>query len=180
MRRTLLPLGAALCTLAAFAAAPGRAGDPVPCGPGCQIVTETTYREVTRKVCRWVPDVKKTTKWVYDCKCEEYCAPRLFPSHLGDHNACNGCDSCAACGNVRTKHFLVKKQVVEECPSMKCVVECVTEKIPCVVQRRVPSGPMPCSGGITPLSALPPRAGSVTPVSYTTPTQPLRVGGLAR
>lgn len=175
MRPRKLPLSAVLFSLTLLAPAAGAQG-PAPCAPGCPMVTETVYREVTRKVCKWVPDVKKTTKWVYDCKCEDFCAPRFCPPKHG--HGCD-CDECRECGRLAVKHVLIKKQVVEECPTMKCVVECVTERVPCVVCR--PVGPMPCASGTMPLSAPPPSSG-VAPMSYQAPAQPasVRVGGLAR
>lgn len=99
-------LRAASALIALFIACIGAIAGDVPCGcdSGC-------------KVCREVPDVKKTTRYVYCCKCEDFCAPRILPPCLW--HLCGNC----ACGHVRTKYLLVKKAVVDECPTTKCVVD---------------------------------------------------------
>jgi len=155
MRPTILPLGAALSALAMLTPASG-AQQPPPCQPGCQVVKEVTYKEVVTKVCREVQDVQKITKWVYSCRCEDYCAPRIIPPASAFRGGCcgadsgcadSGCgDSCSACGIPRTKRLLVKEKVEVECPITKCVVECQTVKVPCVSYRQVPCGNVPCAG----------------------------------
>jgi hypothetical protein len=122
MRQSFLRPGLALgvLTLAAVAAWGGDPAPVVPVGHLGQVNAEPTVHHCVGgcgKVCREVPDVKKITKWVYCCKEEDYCAPRILPPCLW--HLCGGC----ACGVPRTKHFLVKKAVVTECPTTKCVVE---------------------------------------------------------
>ncbi len=142
MRKYLLLLAAMLFAVAAAPRA-GRAGGPFPdvpppCEPGCKMVAEVCYKEVVRKVCRTVPDVKKVTHWVYDCKGEDYCAPRILPPHLGSHHGCD--DGCKDCGKPRCRCMLVKTPVVEECSTTKCIVEYVSERVPYVVYRKVRCG----------------------------------------
>ena len=66
------------------------------------------------KVCVPEPTTKKVTRVVYESKCVEYCLPKC--SLFG------GCSNCDSCGKPRTKHILVKKVIIEECPATKCVV----------------------------------------------------------
>lgn len=114
------------------------------CEPGYQIVEEICYQDVCHKVCRVVPDVKKTTKPVYSCKTEDYClkkCPRL----------CHCAEDCPTCDHPRTRKILVKKFVTTECPTYKCVVETVVERVPCKVYRKVP-----CISVVPPPPCLPP------------------------
>ncbi len=75
------------------------------------------------KVCCLVPEVKKVTKPVYDCECEDFCVP-------GKSECCVGCDECGnrkliytpTCGRVRTRAKLVKKTETKEVKTFKCVV----------------------------------------------------------
>lgn len=75
------------------------------------------------KVCCLVPEVKKVTKPVYDCECEDFCVP-------GKSECCVGCDECGhrklfytpTCGCVRTRVKLVKKSETKEVKTFKCVV----------------------------------------------------------
>jgi hypothetical protein len=76
------------------------------------------------KICVRVPDVLKTPRTIYDCKCEDYCAPRCsLRALLGGLCGCG--DTC--CGPVRTRKILLKKVVTDECPTTKCVVQ----QVPC-------------------------------------------------
>jgi hypothetical protein len=75
------------------------------CG-GCDQV-----RKVCRVICEW-EEVKKVT---YCCQFENFCVPG--PSHK-----C-GCREIPTCGNVRTRHKLVKKEEVHRVPKHRCVVE---------------------------------------------------------
>jgi hypothetical protein len=123
-------VGAALLALAGTAAA--QAGDPCPtaCEPGYTIVEEICYKEVIRKVCKAVPETKKKT--VYSCKEEDFCVPKCRGLCHG-----HGGDDCG-CATPRTRRVLVKKEVTEECPSVKWVVEKVVEVVPYKVYRKVP------------------------------------------
>jgi hypothetical protein len=75
------------------------------------------------KVCCLVPEVKKVTKPVYDCECEDFCVP-------GKSDCCIGCDECGrrkliytpTCGCVRTRVKLIKKNETKEVKTFKCVV----------------------------------------------------------
>jgi hypothetical protein len=106
---------------------------PPCCPPGYQIVVEIQYHEVVRKVCKLVPDVKKTKKVVYSTIDEDFCLPRLRLFGCKEE-----CGSRISCGTPQCRKLLVKKEVVEECPTVKCVVEHVLERIPCKVYRLVP------------------------------------------
>ncbi|MBL9094020.1 MAG: hypothetical protein JNL96_22570 [Planctomycetaceae bacterium] len=113
---TFLALVAALATFAAEAqAGHGHCG----CG-NCNRV---------RKVCKLVPDVKKTTTYEYCLVCEDFC--------LHGPSKCVGCKQvcdCAGkhcekvmqptCCKVKTKAKLMKIPVVKEEHGWKCVVVC--------------------------------------------------------
>lgn len=132
-------LGAVLALAGATAAAAGPHDGPA-CEPGYTIVEEVCYKEVVKKFCKVVPDVKKTQKWVYSCKSEDFCLPKCScPLH--GHKKCDTCAQCLECDGPMTKCLLVKKLVTTECPTSKCVVETVVEKVPYVVYRKVPCGP---------------------------------------
>jgi hypothetical protein len=70
-----------------------------------------------------VPEVKKVSKPVYECECEDFCVP-------GKSECCIGCDECGrrkliytpTCGCVRTRVKLVKKSETKEVKTFKCVV----------------------------------------------------------
>ena len=96
MRKHLYLLAAALAAFAppgVLAHGPHHAKPA--CEPGYTIVEEVCYKEVVTKVCKVVPDVKKTVKWVYDCKPEDFCLPKCScPLHgLKKHH---GCETCAS------------------------------------------------------------------------------------
>lgn len=136
-RRPLLAavLGFLFTAGAAWSAGPGR--QPPTCASGYTLVEETIWCDVIRKVCRTVPDVKKTSRWVYVVEPEDFCTHR-----------CKLRGGCAECAHPRTRGNLVKKLVQETHPTTKCVVEEVVERIPFKVYRKVP-----CAGGPIPASA---------------------------
>ena len=72
--------------------------------------------------CVRIPDVKKTTKIIYDSKCKEMCLPFCsLKSLLSGH--CGSCESgdCGDCGRHITVHKLMKKACETECPTTRCV-----------------------------------------------------------
>ena len=86
-----------------------------------------------KKVCRLVPDVKKTTTFCYDCKCEDFCIPgpskccgwKCVPNACpctGSHKEPNEGKPCF-CGKVRTRKVLVKIPVTKETKVWTCKVE---------------------------------------------------------
>lgn len=123
------------CGIACTPRAAAAASPPAPCEAGYRIVEETCYREVVHKVCRMVPDVKKTTKVVYDYKVVDYYLPKKHGLRCSQCGQC-GC-SCGVCGKPRTKRVLMKKFVTVEQPTCKCVVECIVERVPYTVYRKV-------------------------------------------
>lgn len=84
-----------------------------------------------KKVCKPVCDVKKETKFVYSCVCEDFCVPG--PSKVVGCTCkkdCNGCEHCCpvrqpTCAAVRTRTKLVKTPVEVEKPTIKWVVQTV-------------------------------------------------------
>jgi hypothetical protein len=134
-KRSFLPL-AVLYSLCCWAAR-GQAGEIPACEPGYRIVEEVCYKEVIHKVCRLVPDVKKVTKPVFEVKCIPYCQKKWPGSGCQD---CCGKGPCPTCGKVRTRKVLMKKFVTCEEPITRCEVECVVERIPYTVYRKVPCG----------------------------------------
>jgi len=91
-------------------------------GSQCTHAHETLPCDVPCKVCKPVPDKKKVTKVVYECKEEWYCL-----SKCPKHNCCDPCAApCPACDKPRCRRILVKKIITEEKPTTKCVVETVT------------------------------------------------------
>jgi hypothetical protein len=86
-----------------------------------------------KKVCRLVPDVKKTPKVDYYVECEDICiqAPskRCGVNWVPDCNALCGCRKEVIwqprCGCVVTRKVLKKKTTIVEKPGFKCVVETV-------------------------------------------------------
>jgi hypothetical protein len=109
---------------------------PPTCEPGFMIVEDICYREVIRKVCRVVPEVQQVRRTVYSCKSEDYCLLKC-PCPLGPgKQSCDGC--CPQCEHPRRRNVLLKKEVVEEIPMFRCVVEEVVELVPFKVYRKVP------------------------------------------
>lgn len=80
-----------------------------------------------RKVCKLVPNVTKTTKFEYSCKCEDICLNGRSKC-IGTEQVCkNGCVTCEpvmqpTCCKVKTITKLVKTPVVTEKHGWKCVV----------------------------------------------------------
>lgn len=148
MRRLLvccvMALGPALVPLSASGFFPHHSRPH--CEPGYTLVEEVCYIDVVRKCCKPVPDVKKTVKWVYDCKTEDFCLTKC-PLH-GSHRH-HDCGQCVECGKVLTKKLLIKKAVVVETPATKCIVETFVEKVPHITYRKVPCAPgCPTPGAI--------------------------------
>lgn len=117
---------------------------PPACEPGYTLVEETIWCDVVKKVCRTVPDVKKTSKWVYVVEHEDFCTQRC--KLRGGCTDCSGEPACPTCSRPRTRGNLVKKLVQESHPTTKCGVEEVVERVPFKVYRKVPCparGPLP-------------------------------------
>lgn len=157
MRSAIIVAGLIAATLAQGGSAQTYWRSGQPCQPGYKLVEETCYREIVRCCCKVVPDVKKKTKVVYDCRCEPFCLPRLScqGKHCAQCGSCDGCCKCEsppACGKVRNKTILMKKTITTECPSWKCVVEKVCERVPYKVYRMVPCD----AGSAPPAPCLPP------------------------
>jgi len=111
------------------------AAEPPVCEPGYMLVEETCYRDEVRRHCRLVPDVKKVRKTVYECQEEYFCLPPCrLPAWCGLAEPA-GCPTCA---EPYRRRLLVKKEVVEEQPSCKWVVETTVEKVPYTVYHKVP------------------------------------------
>jgi hypothetical protein len=178
MRSAILVIGLVACTLAAPGSRAQTYWRSTPaCQPGYTLVEETCYRDVVRCCCKVVPDVKKKTKVVYDCKCEPYCVPKLAcRKHQCPHcGACAGCDcECPPkCGKIRNKTILMKKTITHECPGWKCVVEKVCERVPYKVYRMVPCGTTTPRCAPAAPALLPAEApGPLIPVSATLPLAP--------
>lgn len=142
----LAALGLSLASLAG--AADHHATTPAACA-ACSPCQEIVYKEVIKKVCRQVPDVKKVTKWVYDCKTEDFCIKQcsglLGKGGSGCSSGCStGCDSgCpnGTCSGPYQRTLLIKRLVTTEVPTTKCIVEEVVERVPCVVKKA------PCATG---------------------------------
>ena len=115
----ILPL--VLLLAAAFASDVQAGGG---CCPGCGCHN-------LKKVCKPVGDVKKETKFVYSCVCEDFCVPG--PSRIVGHTCrkdCQGCEHCCpvrqpTCAAVRTRTKLIKTAVEVEKPTIKWVVQTV-------------------------------------------------------
>ncbi|MCI0462923.1 MAG: hypothetical protein L0Z62_38750 [Gemmataceae bacterium] len=114
---------------------------PPTCEPGYTYVPETHYREVVHKVCKPCPEVVKKKKWCYSCKTEEFCVTRN-PCARGDGH----CGPGVKCAKPMTRNLLIKREVETECPETKCKIECVVERVPYTVWRKVPCPP----GGLAP------------------------------
>ncbi|MBM3997075.1 MAG: hypothetical protein FJ303_23430 [Planctomycetes bacterium] len=94
------------------------------CEPGFQIVEEIVMQDVTRTICKMVPETKK--KWVYSVIDDPFCV----------QNSKHG--QCPQCSGPYCRKLLVKKQIDEPCPTMKCVTETIVERLPVKVYRKVP------------------------------------------
>ena len=122
---------------------------PVECEPGFKLIQETVIEDVERVVCKMVPEFKK--KWVYSWVTDPFCIP----------NSKHG--ECPNCAGPYCRKQLVKREVLDPCPHMKCVTERIVEKVAVKVTRKVPCTDMP------PVTS--------TPKIETIPTRPLPVGG---
>jgi len=94
------------------------------CEPGFQIIEEVVMQEVTRTVCKMVPETKK--KWVYDWIDDPFCV----------QNTKHG--NCPECSGPYCRKLLVKKQIDLPCPTMKCVTETIVERVPVTIYKKVP------------------------------------------
>jgi hypothetical protein len=158
MRRIL-----ALSVLAAALAVPTAHAADAPCAacaPACEPACPAEcgcFREVCKKVCRVVPDVKKTPRNCYSCKCEDFCVLKcscpLCRHCCQSCQPCSPCDGgcdapgyCPRCGRPHVRHLLLKKIVNDECPQPKCVVERVAVLAPCKPCRCTPCLPGACTG----------------------------------
>jgi hypothetical protein len=88
------------------------------------MVEETVMQDVTRTVCKMVPETKK--KWVYDWINDPFCVQNTRHGH------------CPNCDGPYCRKKLVKMQIDEPCPTMKCVTETIVERVPVKVYRKVP------------------------------------------
>jgi hypothetical protein len=121
-----------------------------PCEPGYQWVQVTEIQEVCREVCKIVPDVKKTTKWVYSTVDDPFCLHRSGAHGHGHHGNCE--PGCPSCEGPFCRKQLVKRAVICEEPTTKCVVEKIVEHVPCTVWKKVACAPQPdaCPPAATP------------------------------
>jgi hypothetical protein len=156
---------AAVLTMTPPAGADGNHHHVPACEPGYTLVPEVTYVEVCRKVCKLVPDVRETEKWVYSCKSEDLCFKKCPLHGLHTCAGCEQCGACVQCDKPVTRNRLVKRLVVEECPSVKCVVE----RVPCVVYRKVPCGFAPSPAPEMLPAPKPPPAGAASAPGATRP-----------
>lgn len=95
------------------------------CEPGYRIVEEVVMQEVTRAVCKMVPETKK--KWVYSWVDDPFCIQDRHHPH-----------DCPNCTGPFCRKLLVKRQIDEPCQTLKCVTELITERVPVTVYRKVP------------------------------------------
>ena len=116
---------------------------PPACEPGFQIVEEIVYQQVERFVCKMVPEVKK--KWVYSMIDDPFCV----------QNTRHG--QCPECSGPYCRKLLVKRQIDEPCPTMKCVTEKIVETVPVVRYKKVPIVSTPAE------KTMPPAENGVTP-----------------
>jgi hypothetical protein len=137
-------LGLGLTWQASFGTHPHQHLTPPVCEPGYQIVEETCTKQVERKVCKVVPDVKKVSKWVYSCKEDPFCIKKS-----GKHCTCD------SCSDPQHRIQLVKREVIEEHPTTKCVIETVVETVAYKVYRKVPCAAVPPAAPASPPTALP-------------------------
>lgn len=129
-----MALTAAVVGALSTSRASGPDAPPAACEPGFKWVQVTEYREVCRDVCKIVPDVKETKKWVYSQIDDPFCIKRS-----GRGCADGACaNECASCEGPYCRKQLVKKLVICKEPTTKCVVEKIMEKVPCTVYRKVP------------------------------------------
>jgi hypothetical protein len=102
---------------------------PPACEPGYKIIEEIVMQEVTRTVCKMVPETKK--KWVYKTIDDPFCIHDTKHGH------------CPQCSGPYCRKQLVKFQIDEPCQTMKCVTETIVELVPVKVYRKVPCETIP-------------------------------------
>ena len=142
--------------------------------------------ECCNKYCKVVCEIKKVKKHVWVVKCEEFCTslPNCGRKCCGHCGSCTTdatcsdcragkCDPCAVeknnrivpprCGKMRVKKTLVKKEIVCEVPSYKCVVVyCCSSCGPqeCGTEDAAPEAPVPAPGKTTQNVPTPPVVGA--------------------
>ena len=92
------------------------------------------------KICIAVPDKTKTSKVEYSCTTKDICLLKC-PKFL--KGGC--CESgCADCGKPRTVNVLMKRVVITECDSTKCIVTHREAAPKCAPACKTPC-PAPCT-----------------------------------
>ena len=99
---------------------------PPACEPGYKIIEEVVMQDVIKSVCKMVPEFKK--KWVYSMVDDPFC---IRDSKHGE---------CPNCSGPYCRKQLVKREILEPCPTMKCVTETVVERVAVTMYRKVPIG----------------------------------------
>jgi hypothetical protein len=116
-------------------------------------VQETCVRECVRTVCKPVCEMRTVTRCVRDCHYETCCVPGHRSLKLVREPGCCNVDPCSGCtthsfsswklawceGPPRTKcrKVYTTRQVCEQVPCTRYVKECVVEKVPYTVCKRV-------------------------------------------
>src|SRR5688500_6373970 len=131
MKRTAILLAAALVLGSANAWADGGpCGSPPPCKKERSCCSWfKKKKDCVEKECIRVPDTKKKTHTEYKCIEEDICKPWC---HFCKKAKCGGCvtakcddcdkgGKCKDCGKVRCRRKLVKRFVVEEECTTKCI-----------------------------------------------------------
>ena len=107
------------------------------CPPGHTTVEEVLHKEVVRHHCKYVTETKKVVRTVYEFKEEPFCLPKCEPcSWFGLHK--KDCRDCNPCEPPYCRRILVKREIVEEVPVCRCVIETVKVLAPVKVSRQVP------------------------------------------
>ncbi len=152
--RTLLALGLGWLLLHGASSASDHPSTRVPlCPPGHTLVEETIIKEVVRTTCKYVTETKKVRKTIYECKEEPFCLPKCSHCALLGHKS--HCGDCGPCEALRMRRVLIKREVVEEVPVCRCVIETVVDKVPVKVYRPVPCAPaQPSMMPVTPPPAI--------------------------
>jgi hypothetical protein len=128
---------------------------PAVAEPGYTWVREIRYKVVRHPYCKKVPE--KVYSWVYAERPDYYCLPpTLLQMCRGKHNG----DGCPGCQGPFYRPQL-KKMQVERIISWNCVLDYVTEQVPCVAWRKVPIGAQAetgngLEGNQGPMPGLPP------------------------
>ena len=96
-----------------------------------------------KKICRLVPGTKEVVQTCYDCLCEDFCVPGpsrncgrqceevSLPPYEGSGSDGNESTSCwiawykwlPGCARLRTRHVLLKYEIVKEVPTREWKVE---------------------------------------------------------